>query len=343
MGVLRAGNIDSFIQNPPAEIIGVLVYGPNEGRIADISSRIVKSVLGSLDDPFNLVFLNEAQLKETPGLLHDEMLSLSFTGGRKVVWVKDPGTAFTRQLSGFFDNADNENLLVVQAGPLKKTAAIRKQFEGSKQAMCIPCYEDTIRDLAGLMNMTVSAVGKKIEPPTINALIESVGPDRALLLSEIEKLLSFCADATQISTDDVQALSGDPLVSSLDDICDLTFIGDVHGCTSTFRQLTASGIVSAQILNMLSNHLTRLQKFRIDIDKGQNAENVVKSARPPVFFKRQAVFKRQLMIWHTSALKKALAITFEAILMTRQNADLADSICERALITLSKTAQANSR
>jgi len=343
MAVLRAGDIDNFIKNPPPDISGVLIYGPNEARIAEIAEQIVKSVIGSLDDPFNLVFLNESQFKESPGILRDEMLSISFTGDRKVIWMKDPGAAFTRQLTGLFDESLSDNLMIVQTGQLSKSAAIRKQFESSRRAICIPCYEDTPRDLIALINVKINSENKKMNATTAALLIESVGPDRGLLLSELEKLINFCAGSNEITSNDVEALSSDPLTSNLDEICDLAFTGNVNGCTSKFRQLSASGVQGPQIINMLSTHLTRLQKFRVDLDKGQNADSLIKNARPPVFFKRQASFKRQLAIWSSPMLKKALAIMFDAILLTRQNADLADSICERALITLSKTAQANSR
>ncbi len=343
MAILRANEIDRFITKIPDEIAGVLIYGPNEGRINQLSTEIVKSVIGSLDDPFNLVMLNEGQLKESRGLLRDEMLALSFTGDRKVIWIKEPGPAFTRQISGLFEEDSAGNLLVVQTGQLKKTATLRKYFEQSKQATSIACYEDTLRDLTGLIIQKAKSDGKEINAATINFLVETVGTDRSLLLSELEKLLNFCANTIEITISDVEALSGDPLYGNMDELCDLTLTGDVKASTSRFHHLTASGIAAAQILNLLSIHLARLQKFRIDIDKGQSAEIAVKSARPPIFFKRQPTVKRQLLIWQSIALKKANSIVFEAIVLTRKNADLAESICERALITLGKMAQSASR
>ena len=185
--------------------------------------------------------------------------------------------------------------------------------------------------------------GKTIDPASTNLLIESVGTNRSLIISEVEKLLLFCADRDAITVEIIEALSGDPLGGNLDDLLDKALLGDLAGCTSRFRDLTASGVLPAQVLVMLSNQLTRLQRFRLDMDRGQNAEMVVKNARPPIFFKKQATTKRQLTIWHSKMLERALAIVFEAILLTRQNTNLAASICERALVTLSKTAQSNSR
>lgn len=341
MATLRAGEINGFAKNPPDNIAGVLIYGPNEGRIAEISARIVKSVTGELDDPFNLVNLSESQLKETLGLLRDEMQAISFTGGRKVIWIKDPGAAFTRQLTGLFDEQSGDNLLVVQAGPLKKSSAVRKTFENSNIATSIACYEDTARDLAELIARKVKEEGKTIDVISIGALIESVGTNRSLILSEVEKLLLFGSGQSAISIENVKALCSDPLGGTLDDLLDMTLTGDVTGCTSKFRDLASSGIQPAQILSVLSGQLTRLQRFRLDINKGQSIESVVKNARPPIFFKKQDITRKQLSTWHDSILEKALKIVYEAIFLTRQNPNLAESLCERALIALSKTAKLN--
>ncbi len=41
MAVLRANEIGRFIAKPPIGIVGVLIYGPNEGRVSGISASIV--------------------------------------------------------------------------------------------------------------------------------------------------------------------------------------------------------------------------------------------------------------------------------------------------------------
>ena len=343
MSVLRPNQVQQFINLPPENISGVLVYGPNDGRIGEICDGIVKSVIGSTDDPFNLVNLNDSQLKESPGLLRDEMLALSFTGGRKIVWIKDPGPAFTRQLSGFFDESLGNNLLVVQAGQLKRSAAVVKIFEKSQKTVCVACYEDTIKDLSAFVVQRVNAHNKTIDPATVNFLIESIGLNRSLVLSEIEKLVNFCADSEQITASDVEALAGDSLSGSIDELCDLSLIGDTRGCIGKFQSLIDSGSPAAQILNVLSMNLTKLQELRIAMDKGQSADNVIKSARPPIFFKRQMIVKHQLQNWQGSTLNQALTIVFQAILLTRKSPEIADSICERALISLSKKAIAGRR
>jgi len=342
MVVLRANEIERFIAEPPARINGVLIYGPNEGRVSDISSSIVKSVLGSLDDPFNLVHLSDTQLKEAPGILRDEMLALSFTGGRKVIWIKNPGVVLNKQLLEFFKSPKSENLLVIQTGQLKKPASLRKQFEAAKSAICIPCYEDSRQDLKLLISEHAKSAGKSINADTIEILLNSVGADRALIAREMEKLVLFLGERKEISINDIELLCADPLEGSLDDICDAALIGDIVKCTRQFHHLISSGIQAAQILNTVLSHLMRLQKYRIDIEKGQSITNVIKGSRPPIFFKRQGAINRQLQIWYSSSLSNALKNTFKAISQTRENPALADSICERTLIALSKRAQSYS-
>ena len=153
----------------------------------------------------------------------------------------------------------------------------------------------------------------------------------------------YIGEREEISIDDIELLCADPLEGNLDDLCDSALIGDIGKCTRQFYHLSSSGIEAAQVLNTILSHLMRLQKYRADVDKGQNVATIVKSSRPPVFFKRQSTVSRQLHLWQSSTLSDALKSTFKAISQTRENPALADSICERTLIALSKRAQSYSR
>jgi DNA polymerase-3 subunit delta len=343
MAVLKPHEIEQFIKSPDDGISAILLYGTNEGRIKNIATRIVKSIIGSLDDPFNLVFLNETQLKDTPGLLRDEALALSFTGGKKVIRVTDPGPAFTRQLSGFLDENTSTNLLLVETGNLTKTSAVRKAFEKSAHSLAIAFYDDNPRDLANLIAQQAGENQISIDSVATSFLIETVGINRSILLSELNKLFSYCALSKTITVQDIQAICNDPLNNSLDELVDFTLVGDLVHSIDRFQQLVSSGVDPVKILNVIGYHLHRLQTFRVNADKSGNLEQAIRSARPPVFFIRQPVVKRQVFLWQQKSLKRAISGVFEAIILTRQNAELSEKICERTIISLSKTAEIAAR
>lgn len=55
--------------------------------------RLAKTVVEDLKDPFRVIELGTAQLKEDAGRLRDEAAAMSFGGGRRVIRLRDIGDA----------------------------------------------------------------------------------------------------------------------------------------------------------------------------------------------------------------------------------------------------------
>ena len=92
---------------------------------------------------------------------------------------------------------------------------------------------------------------------------------------------------------------------------------------------------------MTALHLARLQGLCLSVQAGENANAAVKSARPPIFFRRQASIVRQLQIWQMSQLESAEQTVQSAISQTRQLPALETELAERALLSLARNAQVN--
>ncbi len=344
MSVLKtSSDIDRFVLKPDPKIVAVMAYGPNSGLVSNIIHRLAKSVAGSLDDPFNVVVLDETQLKDTPGILRDEALALSFTGGRKVVWIRETGPWLGQQLENLLSDDTSANLVIIEADNLPKTNAARKLMEKSKSAICIPCYEDSPQQLIQLVMAESKNSGFQIEPKAAGLFIEFIGLNREIILSELDKLQSYCFDSKVISVDDVSEICNDPMLTTLEGMIDSALIGDVSKATRKFRQLNESGILAAQILNRISMQIANLLKFRNDTENGKSVDMAMRSGRPPIFFKRQATVRKQITIWSSQKLKTAQDLVFSATLLTRNEPSISDEICERAIISLGKMARANMR
>src|SRR5260221_12063724 len=71
----------------------VLLYGPDGGLAHERAVALVRHVAGSADDPFRVVELTVATLKDDPARLADEVAAQALTGGRRAVWIRDAGDA----------------------------------------------------------------------------------------------------------------------------------------------------------------------------------------------------------------------------------------------------------
>ena len=160
--IVKSHEADRYAANPPKGLMVALVYGPDAGLVTERAEKLMKSVVSDLSDPFNVADLSEAALLADPARLADEAAAISMMGGRRVVRVRGAGNDLAELFESFLDDPKGDALVVVEAGDLAKTAALRKLFDGHKTAASLQCYPDSVRDLADVVRDALRAQGLSI-------------------------------------------------------------------------------------------------------------------------------------------------------------------------------------
>ncbi len=341
MTILKASEIGRFISRPDAAIKALLIYGPDTGAVSECARKIVQAIAGALDDPFTVIRLTDQILTEDPDRLADEGQAISMIGGRRVVWITGAGNGFHKAAARYLEVAETDSLIVAEAGELAKSSKLRGFFEAAHNAVAVPCYQDTPQSLHDLVSRVLADHNLSIEPDAHHRLCEILGSDRLVSLSELEKLALYCTGQAAVGLDDVNAVCGDTSQHSIDDMIDAIFVGEAGTACSHFSRLSDSGVTATRLLSLTAQHVARLQGLSLAVKTGRGANAAVKSARPPVFIRRQSSFVRQLTLWQTAELESAEQTLQAAIAQTRRFPALEPEISERALLSLARNAQSN--
>ena len=96
-----------------------------------------------LTDAFNVADLSETVLLADPARLADEAAAISMMGGRRVVRVRGAGNDLADLLESFLDDPKGDALVVIEAGDLAKTSALRKLFDGPQDRRRHPMLSPT--------------------------------------------------------------------------------------------------------------------------------------------------------------------------------------------------------
>lgn len=339
MAIVKGPAVAAFMRAPPAETKAVLVYGADAGRVREVAVAIVAAVAGSPDDPFAVARLSDDRLAADPALLGDEARALSFSGGRRVVWVSSAARGLQLAAEAYLADPGGEALIVAEAGALPKSSKLRVLFETSKRAAAIACYEDSDEDLRNLVLRTLSEAGLAASDDVLEHIAARIGSDRALSRRELEKLVLYCHGRPSVELADVDAVSGDVSALSMEALADAIFEGDVPESCRRLLQLAEAGTAASSVLSGIGSHVARLQEFRSEADHGKSRDVLVRSARPPIHFKRQPRISRQLAVWPGPALDEAMRTVLMATRQTRQFSNLDYSITERAVLALARRAR----
>lgn len=345
MAALKGQAITAFLNNPTSQLssdgsLALLIYGPDQGLVHERGQQVLKVLEKKLDDPMATSSFSGEELQAEPDRVFVELATQSLFGGQRIVYVKGDYNQLGTALKGTFDNP-NANHLIIEAGNLTPRSPLRKLFETSRNTICLPCYADSDADIAQLIQSEVARHGQTIAADAARLLKDNIGSDRAISRSEIEKLCLFAAQKPQIEMEDILAVIGDSAMLAIDDLIDATAGGNFALMDVSLQRLKRAGNTVSTLAIMVQNHFARLESMRTAIETGQSANQVIKSARPPIFFKRAAIIERQLRLWSAPALRRANARIGAAILEGRQNPDLAESSLDHALLAICAGASRN--
>jgi DNA polymerase-3 subunit delta len=261
-------------------------------------------------------------------------------GGRKAIWVKGAGEAFLKAVLPVLEGRASGNLVVAEAPTLAKSSQLRAMFEKSPNALVIPLYEAEPGEVAQMVEQILAQDNLRIGPDALTRFMALAGTGRGLVRREAEKLALYCLGNERVSLEDVEAVCGNDTGATVDELADSVFGGDVEEADRLFHDLVRGGQDAGRLLGIVHQQALRLQDFRVAIDRGAQAEQLLKQARPPVFFKRQRAVQAQLRAWSLSDLVTAGGTLNANVLAARRNAALAEAIAGRCLLSLARKARA---
>ena len=340
-----------FIDSPPEDLIGVLLFGPDRGLVRERAKALAGKFISDPTDAFAVTVITSDDLSGDPAKLADEMSALSLLGDARLVRLRldheRNGAAISKILKGFDTNPRTaEAKLIIEAGDLSTRSTVRKACEAGKHFASIGCYADNAADVANMARNELSALGIGIDADALSMWVPLLEGDRGLIRGEIEKMALYKGygqdKGASVTVDDVKELAAGGQTASIDDIIMATLGGRTAEMDAVFRRAVAGKINSVVILLSLQRHVTRLLEARTKMDKGESLDGAMRSLRPPVFGMQQRAFGMQLRTWPEPALRRALSRSLEAEKQVKTAGSPADAIVSRLLLALSEYAKRRS-
>lgn len=336
---IKTGQAVAFVANPPKKLRAALFYGPDAGLVHERADAIAKAVVPDLTDPFNVAELNESQLAADGALLSDEAAAISMMGGRRVVRVRGAGNGLADIFESFLENGKGDALVVVEAGDLAKSAALRKIFEGADDAAAVACYADTAQNLGDVVRDALKAEGLSIPPDALHEAVSRLGADRGVTRRELEKLILYAGAQKQITLGDIRAVMGDEAELRTEGAVEAAGGGDFARLDHEMERLWAADTAPAQLIRSAMGHFQKLLITREAMARGEPLDVALRRLRPPLHFSRAAAFKAQAQRWSVDKLGEALDMLLEAEALSRTTAVPAEAVTGRTLMSIAAMAK----
>jgi DNA polymerase III subunit delta len=335
MVAVRHHEADAFLKNKAQTFDNILLHGADSGVVYERAESLITAAGADRSDPFQFVDLDGDALSGNTRRLMDEASTISLFGGRRIIRVragsKTPSAAFEPVL----EEATGA-LVIVQAGELKPTSALRQLFEKSSRAAAIACYEDDNATLGGLIQQTLNQKGLRITEDGKAMLLGILGSNRASTRLELEKLCLYAQGEGDVTQAHIAAIMGDGGVHEAEMLIDAALAGDLALLEREAGPLLRQ---ASNITPVLSAALRHFQVIRAVALAANNsaAEMVLTIARVqgPRKQKTLDLCRR----WPLAKVDRAIAILADAQLQSRRSSGIAASLTERALWSIALAAR----
>lgn len=285
----------------------LVVYGSDAGLVSEIAETAAHSLSRQETPPGEILRIEDADLEGDPDKLFIELQTLPMFSGAKVIRTSIGRRVNANQLKQVFDTGPPAAALVVEAGNLKPSDMLRKLAEATSWAAALPCYADSAKDLSRIVDETVAEAGKRIAPDVRELLVSRLGADRALSRREVEKLIIYAGDSSDIREQDVLAVVGDVSELSLDRVTVSAGDGRAREAIEAAERATAAGQTYQAVLLALQRYFLMLHALASAIDSGKRLDDAIRTVRPPLAFGLRDAVTRQLRSCHPGTLGAAVS------------------------------------
>lgn len=344
MAQIKANMVDNYVKKPNRAHRVILIYGQDTGLIAERAETLAQTYLKDNSDPFAALRLDSSEIASDPLRLADEANTISMFGGARVITIQMSGAkSIQPAIDPLLSTPPSDAFVIIKAGDLKKSAALRKSIEKADSAVALPCYVDAREALNGIIDEEIALANLTISNDARSMLIENLGADRMASRAEVRKLCLYALGQGEITTQDIVNIVGDASSHQIDMVVDSTALGQIGDLDRQLEQILGSGQHAPVIGSATLRHFQMLERSLHLMDKGASPQAALDKAAPMLHFKRKALVQRQLNIWTSKNASRACELLAESLTNSRKHYQLSPTIISETLLMIAATAQRSRR
>ena len=277
-----------------------LVYGTNEGLKTECINEILKK------NNARVFSYDEIQIEDQEGSFYENILSGSLFESSKIILINRASDKIYNVIYDLIDRNINNTKIIINAYTLDIKSKLRSLFEKSKDLICIPTYPDNNDTLSRLAATLFREENISISQQNVNLIVEKCNGDRKNLKSEFEKIKNFVKNKKKISNKEILKIINLAENYKLSELIDNCLTKDKKKIINILNDSNYSAEESITILRTFLFKAKRILKLATELQRNNDINKTVNSARPPIFWNDKEVVKIQLKMWKPKEIKELI-------------------------------------
>ena len=304
-----------------------LLYGQNSGLIEEIIDKDLKPIFSK-----NIFKYDESEILSDIAAFKEGLVNKSFFENDKLIIINRVSDKILDIVKEICDQKDEDLKIILKSGNLEKKSKLRSFFEKSKNLIIVPFYEDTHQSLLFLAQNFFKENKIKISPQNINYIIENSKGNRINLKNELEKIKNFSQKKKSVELNEIIKLTNLAENYNISELTDQCLARNKKKTLNILNENNPSSEDNILILKNFLYKLKRLKKLKLELENKKNADAVISSYKPPIFWKDKDTIKQQLKIWSLPQIKSLINKTNNMELLIKKNSQASNQIINNFIL-----------
>ena len=309
-----------------------LFYGSNLGLIEETINKIFKPIFSK-----NIVYRDEAEILNNTEQFKENIFNKSFFENDKFIIINRASNKILDLIKEIINSKIEDIKIIIKAGVLEKKSKLRSYFEKEKDVVATPFYEDNYQSLSLIIQNFLRVEKINISNENINLIIERSKGNRTNIYNELEKISSYLRSKKNINLQDLLKLTNlaeDYNVSELVEQCLSKNVKRTINILNENNQNTDENIL---ILRSFLGKLKRLKILKINLKNTRNIDEVIASAKLPIFWKEKNLVKQQLNNWSLEDIRFLLNTVNDLELIIKKNNQISNYVTNNFILESLRT------
>jgi DNA polymerase-3 subunit delta len=269
-----------------------LFYGENQGHKNQIIEEKFKKEFKE-----TIYSYEETEILSDKNSFFNNILSKSFFDNEKLIIINRATDKIKDILEELLEKKIKDLVIILNANTLEKKSKIRSLFEKSKDAICVPFYEDNSQTLANIVNNYFRTKKIPISQQAINLIVQRARGDRQNIKNELNKITNFIGKKNKIEMQDLLRLTNLAENYNVSELIDCCLSKNKKRTVNILNENNYSledCILIIRTFLIKAKRLTKLIKVQ---EETKNLELTISKFKPPIFWKEKEIVKQQIKSW----------------------------------------------
>ncbi len=292
----------------------ILLYGKNEGLKKQATNIIIKSSK-------NILRYDEKEILSNTDNFLEQIFSKSLFESEKFLIIKRASDKIIDIIKEINDKKIDDVKIIVDADNLEKRSKLRSLFEKDKELVCIAFYQDTEQTLSKLAYDYLRENNISMSSENINLVINRCNGDRLILLNELNKIKYLYINKKNLTSEDIIKLTNLLENYSISELIDNCLIKNKKKTIKILNENNFSNEDCILIVRTFLNKLKRILILAKELEKNNNIDLTLSSAKPPIFWKDKEIIKQQIFKLKPKKIKELIYQSNEIELLIKKNSN----------------------